>query len=148
MVFMHFQMKSFSKISLDSCEPSMLNEKGVETLGNVLCKKAQRFAPGQNFQSFIDVSAFVNDEVLKSCFYNRCGKNVAITDWLLPLGLRRQLDGDAQERPPPEDGGGAVLQVREGKIGILQMRRLRLQEGLPQEGGAGGPGERDWQWFG
>ncbi len=56
MCLRHFQMEDVAKLSLDSCEYSMLNENADETLGNILCKKAARFAPGQNFQSFVSVS--------------------------------------------------------------------------------------------
>ena len=49
------QMEDLAQVPLDSCEHSMLNQDAEETLGNILCRRASRFAPGQNFQSFVSV---------------------------------------------------------------------------------------------
>ncbi len=48
-------MEDLARVPLDSCEHSMLNEDADETLGNLLCRRASRFSPGQQFQSFVSV---------------------------------------------------------------------------------------------
>ena len=48
-------MKKLSGLPLDSCAQSMLNDSEESTVGTMLCKKAARFSPGQNFQSFVKV---------------------------------------------------------------------------------------------
>ena len=50
-------MNSMTDLSLESCERNLLNEHGTRTLGNVLCEKAGLWVPGQQFQSFVTVSA-------------------------------------------------------------------------------------------
>ena len=52
-----FQMSDLTGLSLESCERNLLNEHGRRTLGNVLCEKAGLWVPGQQFQSFVTVSA-------------------------------------------------------------------------------------------
>ena len=50
-------MSAMTGLSLESCERNLLNEHGTRTLGNVLCEKAGLWVPGQQFQSFVTVSA-------------------------------------------------------------------------------------------
>lgn len=51
-------MHSMVNLPLDSCTPTMMNEKAVSTMGDVLCHRAGMFAPGQNFQSFVQIGFY------------------------------------------------------------------------------------------
>ncbi len=79
-------MEDLAQVPLDSCEHSMLNQDAEETLGNILCRRASRFAPGQNFQSFVSVriSSFLLWEHTVKCniltcqvgfYHSACGGN-------------------------------------------------------------------------
>ncbi len=51
-------MSKISSVPLDGCSQSLLNEYGDRTLGDILCEKAGRFAPGQHFQSFVKIGFY------------------------------------------------------------------------------------------
>ena len=74
-------MSRMTSLSLDSCERNLLNEHGSKTLGNVLCEKAGLWVPGQQFQSFVTVSAMIFE-----CDYGLMMKILAILPHLARKG--------------------------------------------------------------
>ena len=76
-------MSGMVDLPLDTCSPTILNEKATNTMGDVLCHRAGMFAPGQSFQSFIQVNY-----PLKSLEILIFKKAICcLADWLLPLRM-------------------------------------------------------------
>ena len=138
-------MVDLSNTPLDSCDISMLNEAGTDTLGNILCHRAALFAPGQHFQSFVKVCTKIGNT--PSMAVNHLDRNLGslrlfwslvvfwfsdsvfvVSDWFLPFCLWWRMVADDQKGKGVGFEGGALLQVRERPRGVLPLRRVCLRQ--------------------
>ena len=92
-------MYNMVDLPLDNCSPTILNEKGTSTMGDVLCHRSGMFAPGQSFQSFIQVTRKILlerwDKVKVSIFFQ--------------VGFYHSVCGSDWEPTRNEDGEHLIL---------------------------------------
>ena len=93
-------MSGMVDLPLDTCSPTILNEKATNTMGDVLCHRAGMFAPGQSFQSFIQVNY-----ALKSLDIFISEKQYVA----LQIGFYHSVCGSEWEPTVNEDGEHLIL---------------------------------------